>query len=80
MNDNRESRKQIKIRVFSEPPLLLSPDGIFIKSPDAQSPSMVRFCTNYLQQYRLFYGPLIQDNPGELVLKTVGHINPLYCH
>ena len=27
-----------------------------------------------------FYVPLIQDNPGEPVPETVGHINPYYHH
>ena len=27
-----------------------------------------------------FYGPLIQDNPGEPIPETIGHINPRYHH
>jgi len=27
-----------------------------------------------------FYGPLIQNNPGEQVPETIGHINPHYHH
>jgi len=30
------------------------------------------------QQQQPFYGPLIQDNPGELVSETIGHFNPHY--
>ena len=31
-------------------------------------------------QQQPFYCPLIQDNPGELVPETVGHIDPHYHH
>jgi len=32
------------------------------------------------QQQQPFYGPLIHNNPCELVSETVGHINPYYHH
>ena len=32
------------------------------------------------QQQQLFYGPLIQNNQGEPVPETIGHINPHYHH
>jgi len=33
-----------------------------------------------MKQQQPFYGPLIQDNPGELVPETIRYINPRYHH
>jgi len=51
------------------------------KSPNSIRTQIHKHCAstqaaNLLQQQQLFYGPLIQDNPGEPVPETISHINP----
>jgi len=50
--------------------------GVMHKQQQQQQQQQQMHKQQQQQQQQSFYSPLIQDNPGEPVSETFGHINP----